>query len=154
MSVLKIDSQFTLRTLVLFLILAVSCALQLHHVSSDGTQSHLSNTGNIGLTTSRVPVLFTTDVHVSTANASNPENLASFVPWWPAFQNLASLQRKAVKALWPLDGRDAAMFAVLAFSLSLAGGAGIGGGAILVPTFILVRRECSVWEPLRSLVSL
>lgn len=41
--------------------------------------------------------------------------------------------------LWPLDGLDVATFLICAVCLSLAGGAGIGGGAVLVPCFILVR---------------
>jgi hypothetical protein len=41
--------------------------------------------------------------------------------------------------LWPLDRIDVALFVVIAVCLSLAGGAGIGGGAVLVPVFIMLR---------------
>lgn len=41
--------------------------------------------------------------------------------------------------LWPLDWVDIALFVVIAICLSLAGGAGIGGGAILVPVFLMLR---------------
>lgn len=41
--------------------------------------------------------------------------------------------------LWPLDRIDVALFLVIAVCLSLAGGAGIGGGAVLVPVFIMLR---------------
>lgn len=44
--------------------------------------------------------------------------------------------------LWPLDGLDIATFLICAVCLSLAGGAGIGGGAVLVPCFILIRGAC------------
>jgi hypothetical protein len=40
--------------------------------------------------------------------------------------------------LVPLDGRDWALLSVILLSLSLAGGAGIGGGAILVPSLLLI----------------
>jgi hypothetical protein len=43
--------------------------------------------------------------------------------------------------LWPLDRIDVALFVVIAVCLSLAGGAGIGGGAVLVPVFIMLRGE-------------
>lgn len=47
----------------------------------------------------------------------------------------------AGQSLWPPDGRDFGLLAVLVVSLALAGGAGIGGGAILVPSMILIRRK-------------
>jgi hypothetical protein len=47
--------------------------------------------------------------------------------------------KPSVKPLWPLDGIDLALLAVIMFSLSLAGGAGIGGGAILVPVYLMLR---------------
>lgn len=46
---------------------------------------------------------------------------------------------KAVKPLLPLDGIDFAVLGIIIFSLSLAGGAGIGGGAILVPVYLMLR---------------
>lgn len=46
-----------------------------------------------------------------------------------------------VKPLWPPDAIDFAVLAIITFSLSLAGGAGIGGGAILVPIFLMLRGE-------------
>jgi len=46
---------------------------------------------------------------------------------------------KAVKPLLPLDGVDFAVLGIIIFSLSLAGGAGIGGGAILVPVYLMLR---------------
>jgi hypothetical protein len=49
-----------------------------------------------------------------------------------------------VKPLWPPDGIDFAVLAIITFSLSLAGGAGIGGGAILVPIFLMLRGEDSI----------
>jgi hypothetical protein len=47
--------------------------------------------------------------------------------------------KPSVKPLWPLDGIDLALLAIILFSLSLAGGAGIGGGAILVPVYLMLR---------------
>lgn len=44
-------------------------------------------------------------------------------------------------SLLPLDKIDFALMAVIMFSLSLAGGAGIGGGAILVPVYLMLRGE-------------
>lgn len=44
-----------------------------------------------------------------------------------------------VKPLWPPDGIDFAVLAIITFSLSMAGGAGIGGGAILVPIYLMLR---------------
>jgi hypothetical protein len=41
---------------------------------------------------------------------------------------------------WPPTGRDLVALAVIVFALSLVGGAGIGGGAILVPALILIER--------------
>lgn len=57
----------------------------------------------------------------------------------------------AVKPLWPLDAMDLAVLAIIVFSLSLAGGAGIGGGAILVPVFLMLRGGlcCEAWRGLR-----
>jgi hypothetical protein len=43
--------------------------------------------------------------------------------------------------LWPLDRIDVVLLIVIAVCLSLAGGAGIGGGAVLVPVFIMLRGE-------------
>lgn len=48
-------------------------------------------------------------------------------------------KKRSVKPLWPLDGIDFALLGIIMFSLSLAGGAGIGGGAILVPVYLMLR---------------
>lgn len=52
-----------------------------------------------------------------------------------------------VKPLWPPDGIDFAVLAIITFSLSLAGGAGIGGGAILVPIYLMLRGEANLMTP-------
>jgi hypothetical protein len=54
--------------------------------------------------------------------------------------------------LLPLDRIDIALLAVIMFSLSLAGGAGIGGGAILVPVYLMLRGEDQACQAGCSLV--
>ncbi len=45
------------------------------------------------------------------------------------------------KPLLPLDRWDAAMFGAAALTLLLAAGSGVGGGAVLVPLYILLGGE-------------
>ena len=45
------------------------------------------------------------------------------------------------KDLWPLDWRDWLGFSLSAFSLFIAAGGGIGGGAVLVPVNLIVLGE-------------
>lgn len=61
--------------------------------------------------------------------------------------------KPSVKPLWPLDGIDLALLAVIMFSLSLAGGAGIGGGAILVPVYLMLRGGPAVMLPQLQVIS-
>ena len=128
---------------VLLATFAFSHASQLHHVLAVGTESHTHNPSGNAVDSFGMTTRSASDGVHNLAASEAPQSSAPS-QWWSAFQNIAALQREALKPLWPLDGRDIAMLAILAFSLSLAGGAGIGGGAILVPTFILVRRKCRV----------
>jgi hypothetical protein len=57
----------------------------------------------------------------------------------PESQSHAQAAGTTKSQLWPLDRVDIALFLVIAVCLSLAGGAGIGGGAVLVPVFIMLR---------------
>src|SRR4051794_39609383 len=52
-------------------------------------------------------------------------------------------QKGSTPHLWPLDKHDYLLAVSVALSLLLAGGAGIGGGGILVPLFNHLGCECS-----------
>eukprot|EP01062_Namystynia_karyoxenos_P023444 TRINITY_DN1905_c0_g1_i1.p1 TRINITY_DN1905_c0_g1~~TRINITY_DN1905_c0_g1_i1.p1 ORF type:complete len:576 (+),score=180.82 TRINITY_DN1905_c0_g1_i1:71-1729(+) len=57
---------------------------------------------------------------------------------YPAPPSPPEPEVKVHKSIWPLDGTDIAGFLCAIIGLLLASGGGIGGGGILVPTYILV----------------
>lgn len=120
--------------------------------STDATAQHEPNFKSYtSIISGAVPIADGADassaaVGLSVARSTAGTQQASNKPTPPSI-SLASLhhpeidETSSIKPLWPLDGIDFAVLAIITFSLSLAGGAGIGGGAILVPIYLMLRGE-------------
>lgn len=110
----------------IILLLAAVCA------AADGTASR-STARNAA-----APAVAAVHTHHQQHPKPGPAAASSVLP---AAASSTTASKGSTKPLWPLDATDLGVLAIVVFSLSLAGGAGIGGGAILVPVFLMLRGE-------------
>ena len=77
--------------------------------------------------------------------AAGQASISSAVHLWSSrlYEALPSLvvEHKLHKNLWPLGTRDFLGFGIATLGLFIAAGGGIGGGAILVPVYLIVLGE-------------
>jgi hypothetical protein len=93
-------------------------------------------------------IVFTSEAHVGTALLqSHDSRQRALLAADDATTSILGSSNQH-KSLLPMNAMDFVTFIVAALVLLLAAGAGIGGGAILVPLFILATGEmsCCLWK--------